>query len=292
VIGWLFRPAPLGRIAALRTLVYLFVVFDLFVYTSWVRNRSDVPAQLYAPLRIDRILHIPAPTALLVQTVFWALLVAAILAATGRAPRLLGWTVFALYLEWLLIGFSFGKVDHDRFGFLVALAVLPTVGRARHGDASVSERAGWALRMTQMACVATYFFAAWAKLRFGGMGWMVGSVLARAIIRRGSELARLVATLPGILVAAQIGTVLLELLSPIVLFLRGRRQYAFIALLYSFHALTYLAIGISFAPQLVALTSFLPLERLQPIVGIRRLAGRRRPDPVVVPLSDAAPASG
>jgi hypothetical protein len=47
--------------------------------------------------------------------------------ATGRAPRLLGWTIFVLYFEWMIIAMSYGKVDHDRFAFLVALAVLPTV---------------------------------------------------------------------------------------------------------------------------------------------------------------------
>ena len=67
--------------------------------------------------------------------------------------------MFALYFEWMIIAMSYGKVDHDRFGLLVALAVLPTAGRARHGDPTLSERGGWALRMTQLAVVATYFLS-------------------------------------------------------------------------------------------------------------------------------------
>ncbi len=53
----------------------------------------------------------------------------------------------------MIIAMSYGKVDHDRFGLLVALAVLPTAGRARHGDKETTEAGGWALRMTQLGVV-------------------------------------------------------------------------------------------------------------------------------------------
>jgi hypothetical protein len=273
---WLFEAAPRGRVAALRTLTYLFIVFDLLVYSSWVRTRGDVPTELYQPLWIARALHLPPPDATLVAVVFWTLLVLAPLAATGRFPRLLGWLVCGFYFEWLIIAMSYGKVDHDRFAFLIALAVLPTVGRARHGDREPSEAAGWALRMIQIAVVATYFLAAWAKLRFGGLGWMTGSVLARAFIRRGSEFADLIASVPYLMIAAQIGMVTFEALSPLVFALRGRYRYAAIGFFYSFHLLSFLTISISFAPHLVAMTSFLPLERVRPIEWLRRAATRRR----------------
>jgi hypothetical protein len=270
MMAWLFEPAPRGRVAALRTLSYAFVVFDLLFYTAWARSRGGVPAELYDPLLISRLLGLPTPTAGLVQFVYWSLLLLAVVAATGRAPRLLGWAIFTLYLEWLLIAMSYGKVDHDRFAFLVALAVLPTVGRARHGDPTPSERAGWALRVIQIAVVATYFLASWAKLRFGGVGWLTGSVLARAVIRRGSDFADLVASLPGLLVALQIGIVAFELLSPLVFVLHGRWRYGAIGFFYSFHLLSFAMISISFAPHLVAMTSFLPLERFRPIAWLRR----------------------
>jgi hypothetical protein len=273
--AWLFERVPRGRVAALRTLTYLFIVFDLLLYSSWVRTRGDVPTDLYQPLWIGRVLHLPAPTATLVNVVFWALLVLAPLAATGRFPRLLGWLVCGFYLEWLIIAMSYGKVDHDRFAFLIALAVLPTVGRARHGDREPSEAAGWALRMIQIAVVATYFLAAWAKIRFGGLGWMTGSVLARAFIRRGSEFADLIASVPYLMIAAQIGMVTFEALSPLVFALRGRYRYAAIGFFYSFHLLSFATISISFAPHLVAMTSFLPLERVRPIKWLRQATTRR-----------------
>ncbi|GAA1842539.1 MFS transporter permease [Asanoa iriomotensis] len=274
--AWLFEAAPRGRVAALRTLTYLFIVFDLLVYSSWVRTRGDVPTELYQPLWIARALHLPPPDATLVAVVFWSLLVLAPLAATGRFPRLLGWLVCGFYFEWLIIAMSYGKVDHDRFAFLIALAVLPTVGRARHGDGDRSEAAGWALRMIQIAVVATYFLAAWAKLRFGGVGWMTGSVLARAFIRRGSEFADLIASVPYLMIAAQIGMVTFEALSPLVFTLRGRYRYAAIGFFYSFHLLSFATISISFAPHLIAMTAFLPLERVRPIEWLRRATTRRQ----------------
>ncbi|GAA1777768.1 MFS transporter permease [Luedemannella helvata] len=283
---WLTEAVPKGRVAAFRTLVYLFVVGDLTIFTPWVRGHADVPGSLYQPLFVGRLLHLPTPTYALVWSVFTALVVTAAVAATGRAPRLLGWTVFALYFEWMIIAMSYGKVDHDRFAFLVALAVLPTVGAARHGDRALSERAGWALRVTQIAVVATYFLAAWAKLRFGGIDWMFGSVLMRAIIRRGTWLTDFLTSAPGILIAAQVGIMAFELFSPLIFLTRGRWRTYFVAYFYGFHLVTFATITISFAPHLVAMTSFLPLERVRPIVWARRALGRRPAD------ADAGDAGG
>ncbi|HLL09099.1 MAG TPA: hypothetical protein VK393_10640 [Nocardioidaceae bacterium] len=269
---WLFDPVPAARIAAFRTLVYGFVVVDLLVVSRWVWWKSDVSTELYQPLLVGRLLPLPAPTPLLVDAIFWLLLAAATVAATGRWPRLLGWTVFALYFEWMVVAMSYGKVDHDRFAFLVALAVLPTVGRARHGDPELSQAGGWALRVTQLSVVATYFLASWAKLRFGGLGWLTGSTLTWAVVRRESWLSSALLSVPGLLVASQFAIVAFELLSPAVLFLHRHWRYAAVGFFFAFHVVTFACIGISFAPHLVALTAFLPLERLRPI---RRFQQRR-----------------
>jgi Vitamin K-dependent gamma-carboxylase len=290
VVKWLFEPVPRSRIAAFRTLVYLFVAADMVIFTPWVRAHADTPGSLYRPLLIGRLLPLPTPTALIVHTVFWVLLVLTLLAATGRAPRLLGWAVFLLYFEWMIIAMSYGKVDHDRFGLLVALAALPTAGRARHGDAERTEAGGWALRVTQIAVICTYFLAAWAKLRFGGPHWVTSSVLAQAIIRRGTPLADLIAGVPGLLIVSQAGIIAFELLSPLIFVVPRRWRGAVVAYFYSFHLATFATITISFAPHLVAMTSFLPLERVRPVVWARRLTRRASPGPSSQPAaSPAAP---
>lgn len=267
---WLFEPVPKGRVAAFRTLVYLFVAADMVIFTPWVRAHASTPGSLYQPLLAGRLLRLPVPTALIVHAVFWVLLVVTLAAASGRAPRLLGWTVFLLYFEWMIIAMSYGKVDHDRFGFLVALAVLPTCGRARHGDPAPTEAGGWALRVTQIAVICTYFLAAFAKMRFGGPHWGTSSVLAQAIIRRGTPLADLIAPVPGLLILSQFGIIAFELLSPLVFVVPRRLRGWVVAFFYSFHLATFATITISFMPHLVAMTSFLPLERVRPVVWLRR----------------------
>jgi hypothetical protein len=171
---------------------------------------------------------------------------------------------------------SYGKVDHDRVGLLVALAALPTAGRARHGDPERTEAGGWALRVTQIAVVCTYFLAAWAKLRFGGIDWVTSSVLARAIVRRGTDFADLIAGVPFLLILAQLGIIMFELTSPAIFFLRPRSRNWAVAFFYSFHAVTFATITISFAPHLAAITSFLALEKVRPVEWARGFIARRR----------------
>jgi hypothetical protein len=216
-----------------------------------------------------RLLHLPTPTRLGVDILEVVLLVAAatafvaVLTRATRLVRMAGAAVFVLYLWWMLIAMSYGKVDHDRFAFLVLLGVLPTVGAADLGDRRRSLQAGWAVRMTQVAVVATYFLAAWGKLRFGGWNWATGATLTRAVLRRGTDLGQWTLDHPGVLRGLQWGLLLLELAAPILLFVRRDRiRYTIVAALIAFHVITYLAISIIFLPHVVALMAFLPLERL------------------------------
>ena len=267
---WWFTPAPLARIAVLRALVYGFIPIDVLVTTRWIGSHADVPGRLYEPLFVGRLLHLPTPTGTFVRALGVTLVASAVIAATNRAPRLLGAAVFVLYFEWMVIGMSYGKVDHDRFAFLVALAVLPTVGRTRRVAAECSEAAGWALRAIQVAVIATYLLSSWAKFRFGGFEWVNSAVLVTAVLRRGTALARPLLDYPWILHAAQWGIVVMELLSPVVLILRrDRLRYAFVGLLLSFHLVTYLTIRIIFLPHVVCLAAFLPLERVYGIGSLR-----------------------
>ncbi|HKH06160.1 MAG TPA: hypothetical protein VKA65_13420 [Acidimicrobiales bacterium] len=272
--GWLFSPVPAGRVAAFRTLAYLFVPLDLLRLTPWVARHGDVPGDLYQPLFLGRLLHLPVPTEALVQGVWVALLATSLAAATGRAPRLLGTAVAVLYAEWMFVAMSYGKVDHDRFGYMVALFALATAGPARHGEATLTERGGWALRVTQMAAMATYFLAAFAKLRYGGPGWMNSATLTWAVIRRGTDFGDWLMDIPGALVAMQWFIVVFELSSPLIFLLPERVRRALIVSFFGFHVGVFAAVRIAFFPHLVALAAFLPLERLRPITGLRRVATR------------------
>ena len=261
--AWWFGPLPRGRIAALRTFVYGFIFLDLFVLRPWVVLHGEVPPSLYQPLFIARFLPEPTPTPLVVSVVQVALLVGAAVALTGRLTRLSGALVFLLYLQWMLFAFSYGKVDHDRVAFLVALAVLPTAGPARWGDTSADQSAGWAIRSIQIAVVLTYFASVFAKVRFGGLNWVTGSTFLRAIIKRGNFLVEPLANHPAILMLGQVALVVFELLSPLLL-APGRIGRIMLGIAVIFHLVTYSSIGIMFWPNMVCLLSFVPLERLNP----------------------------
>lgn len=259
---WWFPAVPRGRIAWLRTVLYLFVLVDVLVTTSWVAEHADVAAELYQPLLLGRVLPLPVPSAAVVHGVQIALLACAAFAASGRLPRIAGTAVFLLYLEWMIIAFSYGKVDHDRFAFLVALAVLPTVGRTRWGDRNPDPAAGWALRSIQVAVVLTYLLAAMAKLRFGGLAWLDSATLVWAVVRRGTFLADPLADHPWTLHVTQYGIVAMELAAPLLL-VRGRVGRWALGVAVAFHAVTFATLTIIFLPHVVCLLAFVPIERLR-----------------------------
>jgi hypothetical protein len=260
--SWWFRPIPLARIAVFRVIAYLFIPVDVFLTTAWVRAHADVPTDWYQPLLIGRLLPLPTPTHTLVIVLQWALVLAALAAATGRAPRLLGTAVFLLYAEWMVIAMSYGKVDHDRIAFLVALAVLPTIGLARFRDRRPSEAAGWAMAAVLVTVMLTYFLAAWAKIRFGGWDWPTGSTLTRAVLRRGTPLSDWTLEVPWLLTAAQWVILTLELASPLILLVRSdRARIALVLFLIGFHVMVFAGVTIIFLPHCIAILSILPWER-------------------------------
>ena len=265
---WLYAPAPLARVAVLRVVVLLFVPVDVLLTTTWVRGHAQVPGELYVPLRLGRLLPLPTPgpwVEVLQVVLIAAALLAALLAARDRLPRLAGWVVAGLYLEWMVVAMSYGKVDHDRFAFLVALFVLPSVGRAGLRSRERSEAAGWALSMIAVAVVATYVLAAVAKLRFGGLDWVDGATLTRAVLRRSTPLSEPLLDLPAVLTAAQYGIMAMELLVAPLLLVRWRderRTWALAIGFLGFHLMTFAMITIIFLPHCVALLALLPLERL------------------------------
>jgi len=281
--GWFFVPVPLARVAVFRLIAYLFIPVDVFVTTRWVAAHAGVPTEYYQPLLIGDWLSLPTPTTAVVDTVKWLLIGSAVLAATGKAPRIWGTTTFLLYFEWMVIAMSYGKVDHDRYAFLVALAVLPTIGVARWRDKRRSEAAGFAVAVIFIAVMLTYFLAAWAKIRFGGWDWVNGSTLTRAVLRRGTDLSTWTLDVPGLLHVSQYLMLGFELLSPLMLLVRrDRARIALVIFLLGFHLMVFAGVRIIFLPHVVALLSLVPWERFQ----------LSRPPPEVIPRSDdLAPAA-
>jgi hypothetical protein len=285
IVGWWTTPVPLARVAIFRTVVYLFLLYDIFVLVNDVVPHGYA-AELYRPLFIGRVLPLPEPSPVLVHTLQVLLVIGALVAATGRLPRLAGWVVAVCYLEWLVIGMSFGKVDHDHLALLVALWVLPTVGRARFGDLTPSEAGGWAFRCIQVATIATYVGSAFAKWSRNGapFAWGGSAVFTWAIIRRGTEFIDWILEYPWLLRISQWMLLIAEFLSPVVLFLHGKALLLAVGFFLGFHLVTYLSLGIHFLPTVICWLAFFPLERLVPPVR------RRQPAPTPTPQPEPDPA--
>ena len=292
---WWFPAEPYARAAVLRTIIYLFVIFDIRRLVNDVVPKGYVPAELYQPVLVPRVLQLPAPNPFIVHTLQAVIVGGCLIAAAGLLPRLAGWAVALAFTWWLFIDMSYGKVDHDHLALLVALYVLPTIGfsgtrRDRRWavgdirrrwvatsgwrDMARTESVGWALRCVQVAVVATYFFSAWAKIRVGGWHWPTGATFAWAVDRRGTALSDPVLNYPWVLVAGQWVLILAEALSPLVFVLRGRWRAAFIGFWLMFHLTTYLSISIHFLPTAVGWLAFAPLERVR--AGASRVYRRVR----------------
>ncbi len=259
-IPWLFTPMPLARVACLRVLVFAFVIVDVvFLHTSgWYHGYAD--PVWYQALDMGRILHLPAATVPLVELLKWGSVVTALAAMTGRAPRLTGWLVGIAWVWYQYVAFAYGKVDHDRGDFVVALLLLPTVGIAHLNDERRSQAAGFALRCIQISAISTYFLSSVAKIRFGGWGWVNSATLVRAVVRRGTPIGHWFLHVPWFLHTFQWVIVVAELSSPIIFFVNERWRRRLVGAWYLFHVSVYATITIAFYPHLVMMLAFLPLE--------------------------------
>lgn len=288
IVGWWTKPVPLARVAMLRVAIYLFLLYDILALTNDVIPMAYSP-EFYQPTMIGRILPLPTPSVGLAQTLQIVIVVGALVAASGRLPRIAGWVVAAAYFQWMVFSQGYGYVSHDHLALMIAVAALPTIGRARFTDPDASEAAGWAFRCIQVATIATYLGSAVVKwVRSGSpAAWANGAVFIWALIRRGSDMFRWTIDYPWLLQISQWGLLIVEVLSPVVLFLRTRALYLAVVVFVGFHLVTYLALGIHFLPTVICWLAFLPLERLVPYAS-RTLSKLRRKEPAelatVVPV--------
>ena len=293
VVGWFAPVLPEARVAVLRTVLFVFVLVDIHLIVRDPIPLSHHP-DLYAPLFLARLLHLPPPSLALTWTLYALLVLSCLVGAAGRLPRLTGWVVAAAFTWWTAIGMSYGKVDHDHLALVVALWLLPTVGPVPGGWRSSrrSAQAGWALKCVQIAVVATYFLSALTKIRSGGWSvtsWPDSAILMWAIVRRPHGLGQFLIPFPGLLHVMQWCSFLAELTSLVVLWLRGRALLAAAVFWMGFHLFTVAVLYIHFAPTVICWLAFAPLERLAPWWDRRRSVRGDARQREVEPLEGAAP---
>jgi hypothetical protein len=261
----------MARVAWLRTILYLFVILDMHAFVRDTRDKGEHPG-LYQPLLLARLLDLPRPSVVNTTVLYVVLIVACLVGATNYFPRIAGWIVAPAFTWWVLIGMSDGKVDHDHLALVIALWVLPTVGKASYGDQTRSEAAGWAIRCVQLCVIATYFLSAIAKLRSAGwaLTWPGSAVLTWAIVRRPHPVGEWLLHYPWMLHVMQWVGITAEFLSPVILWLKGRWQLFGALFFLGFHAANTAILLIHFLPTVVCWLAFAPLERIVPWFQKRR----------------------
>lgn len=268
---------PLARLSVMRRLISAFVVFDVLLVSNDVIGHA-ANREYFRPTALARLLHLPAVTPVIGWSLLVVVLAAGVLGAAGRAPRASGAVLAVGFWIWMLYSQGYGYISHDHVALMVAVAVLPTAGRTPRRPAqesTLSRQAGWALRCIQIAVVLTYFYSVLEKSVISGSPatWANSAVFAFAFIRRGAPWVQWMLDAPWLFRPAQWGLIALETISPLALFLRGRKLYVLMGVFLAFHLATFVTLGIHFLPTVVCWAAFLPLERIS--ARLRRRRARR-----------------
>ncbi|CAN5642515.1 hypothetical protein BH11MYX1_BH11MYX1_40890 [soil metagenome] len=264
--AWLFAPAPVERLAALRIAIGAYA----FIYTlSRVRALVTAYAGSFEAVGVVRMM---VPSSLELALVVATLLLLALF-TLGVEYWLTAPLAAAAVLWTLTYRNAWGQVFHVEnllVLHVIALAAAPAadvwaLSRRRVTAGSY----GWAIKLLVVLTVATYVLAGIAKLRLAGGAWLDGEQLRNQIaIDNGRKLllgeapARLALPLlahPAWFTAASIATLGIELGAPIAL-LGGRLGRAWALAAWLFHAGVLALMHIGFPYPLFGV-AFLPLLR-------------------------------
>src|SRR4051812_14615956 len=94
--GWFAPGPPEAPVAILRSVLFVFVLVDIHVIVGDPIPLSHHP-DLYSPLFLARLLHLPPPSLPLTWTLYVVLVAGCLVGAAGRLPRLSGWVVAAAF---------------------------------------------------------------------------------------------------------------------------------------------------------------------------------------------------
>jgi len=274
--------APPERLAMLRILVGTFAVVYLLirlpVFLQLGDRRSGFEAVGFA-----RFLDGPVPGGLVDATV--------VVTAVCGVGFVLGWRfrvvgpLFAIGM--LALGTyrgSWGQLLHFEnlmVLYLLIVALSPSEDAwsldARRRSRAVPQvpeettRYGWPIALAALVLVTTYVIAGVAKLRYGGLDWVLGDTLRNHVAYSATRLDLLGGTpspfadwvvgLDGIWPIAAAATIVIELAAPVAL-LGGPARTIWVVATWSMHVgiLAFMLIGF---PMPLSLVAFAPLFRIE-----------------------------
>lgn len=284
VEGWLAPDSPAERLAAVRILVGGFALLYLAIRLPHIASYLSFPARQFQPIGVLSLLDRPPPGA--------AVLALAVLAWFATLGFALGWryrwtgpAAALLLLVTFTYANSWGQIFHTENALVLTVLVL-AVTRAADASSLDARRAGgappaphprygWPLRLLSVLVVATYFLAGVAKLRWGGPGWIGGTVLRDTIaadslrkILLGSAHSPIAEALLGqgwMFRALAVLTLVVELGAPLAL-LHRRVAAAWVLAVIGFH-LGVLALMTIIFPFPLSGIAFAPFFRAERVTG-------------------------
>jgi hypothetical protein len=286
--GWLMAPAPPTRLASLRIFVGLFALVFVVSRFPHLWNTVELPRRQFEPVGVLGWLSDPLPASL-VRALILAAIPLGIAFVTGAGFRFTGPAFSLVFLFVATYRLSWGHVIHTEhlvvlhllvLGFAASAAAWSFDSRGQEPPAE-GERFGWPVQIMALATIITYVLAGIAKVRNGGMDWLVGDVLRNQVafdnLRKellGAWHSPLGAHAVGyrwIFPPIAIATVVVELGAPVAL-LGGKWRTAWAVSAWLFHIGIALLMWISFPYHVIGL-AYAPLFRAERIVPV--ITGRQ-----------------
>lgn len=276
----LLAPGSAHRLACVRAVLALALALRIGI-GAWT-DLASRPDAVFQPVLIVSWLDGVPPAGVLVA-VQVAGVGAALLAAIGRRPRLM----FALgWLALLFLGAlhtSAGKIMHNEV--LLLLACVPLLfapSDAQVGDRRISIRHGWGPRASLAVVGSVYFLTGLQKAIHSGPSWFLGENMSW-VLYQGADagslpaLARWIAGLPVVPNLFALGAISLELLAPVILYVRRTRPFYVLAALGMHGSITVL-LGLDYTAWVLAVAAVaLPWDRIGRRAGSRTSEVARRP---------------
>ena len=261
----LLAPGTAHRLACVRTVLVLALAVRIAI-GDWAGLASR-PDAVFEPVLIVSWLGGVPPLGVLVAVQAVGVLAAA-LAALGQRPRL----TFALaWLALLFLGAlhtSAGKIMHNEVILLLAcVPFLFAPGDARIGDRLLSTRYGWVPRASVALVGTVYFLTGLQKLIHSGPSWFLSDNMSWVLYQGADSgvaptLARWIAGLPVVPNLFAFGAISLELLAPLILYVRRTRPFYVLAAL-GMHGSIALLLGLDYTAWVLAVVAVaLPWDRI------------------------------
>lgn len=295
----LFPPVPLERLAIVRILVTAFAFVDLLIFAPTLLRYAGVDPMFFDPVYLLALpswaginIH-PVPTPAVYAGMLGVSIAALAAALVGYRARLSLSVATPLYLyHWALFN-SWGKINHGKIPIIVALFVLTVApagarfavdalrrrreGLEPPGPATEDRLAGWALRLIGAVVVASYLLSVVAKMINSGVRWPLEPVLAVQLRFAEDALlapvAQWLSHRPGLLIAIQVLTLLIEIAS-VLAFVGGWPRNLVLLALAGMHLGSYLLIETEFFGFILCYAVFFRLE--EGLDRVRTMAPTRR----------------